>query len=103
MIDSCARYLLAFLLLAGLGSAWCQQAPLPYRDPTLPIDARVEDLLTRMTVEEKVAQLQSTWQNHGQDLGPKGFFIDDKGNLDEAKAAEVFKNGLGQMSRPSEN
>lgn len=30
---------------------------LPYRDPSLPIETRVEDLLARMTVEEKVGQM----------------------------------------------
>jgi beta-glucosidase len=30
---------------------------LPYRDPTRPIETRVEDLLARMTVEEKVGQM----------------------------------------------
>jgi beta-glucosidase len=30
---------------------------LPYRDPALPVDDRVEDLLSRMTVEEKAGQL----------------------------------------------
>jgi len=31
--------------------------PLPYRDPTLPIDERVSDLLGRMTLAEKVGQM----------------------------------------------
>ena len=73
-----------------------------YRDASLPIDARVKDLLKRMTLEEKVMQLESTWQNHQFDLGPEGFFIDKDGQLDEDKARRLFKNGLGQLSRPSE-
>ncbi|MFE9565399.1 glycoside hydrolase family 3 protein [Streptomyces sp. NPDC006487] len=31
--------------------------PLPYRDASLPVDRRVEDLLSRMTLEEKAGQL----------------------------------------------
>ena len=31
----------------------------PYRDPALPIEARVEDLLARMTLEEKLNQIRS--------------------------------------------
>lgn len=73
-----------------------------YKNPTLPIDARVKDLLKRMTLEEKVAQLESTWQNHGQNLAPEDYFVDEKGVPDEAKARQLLKNGLGQVSRPSE-
>ena len=32
-----------------------------YKDPTQPIDARVQDLLGRMTLEEKAAQLIGIW------------------------------------------
>ena len=74
----------------------------PYKNPALPIDARVKDLLKRMTLEEKVAQLESTWQNHGQNLAPEDYFVDEKGVLDESKAKQLLKNGLGQVSRPSE-
>ena len=33
----------------------------PYEDPNLPVDKRVEDLLSRMTIEEKVIQLRSSF------------------------------------------
>jgi beta-glucosidase len=42
-------------LLAALGFAPAQ--PPPYKDASLPIDARVKDLLGRMTLEEKFWQL----------------------------------------------
>ena len=32
-------------------------APLPYRDPSQPVESRVTDLLSRMTLAEKCAQL----------------------------------------------
>jgi beta-glucosidase len=79
------------------------QQPTPqYKNRALPIDTRIADLLGRMTLEEKVAQLESTWQNHSQGLLPEEFFVDDKGQLDDAKARVLLKNGLGQVSRPSE-
>ena len=34
---------------------------LAYRDPSLPVDERVADLLARMTIDEKLAQLGSAW------------------------------------------
>jgi beta-glucosidase len=34
-----------------------QSAPLPFRNPDLPIEKRVDDLIGRLTVEEKIAQL----------------------------------------------
>ena len=34
-----------------------------YKDPSQPIDRRVDDLLARMTLEEKAAQLVTTWEH----------------------------------------
>lgn len=42
-----------FLLLLAAGSAFAQ----PYLDARLPVERRVEDLLARMTLEEKVGQM----------------------------------------------
>src|SRR5665213_4569226 len=41
--------------------AWAPQADaLPFRDPQLPMTRRVDDLIARMTLEEKVSQLVHT-------------------------------------------
>jgi len=86
------------LFLVTLGSA--QQTP-PYLNPKLPVDQRVTDLLGRMTMEEKIAQLESTWQNSGNT--PKALrFIDEKGTFLPDRAALLLRNGVGEMSRPSE-
>lgn len=45
-----------FALTAMLGRA---QADYPFRDPSLPLEQRVEDLLKRLTLEEKIAQLMN--------------------------------------------
>jgi len=46
-----------FLLFVGL--LWCAEATeyAKYKDPSQPITARVEDLLARMTLEEKIGQM----------------------------------------------
>jgi beta-glucosidase len=86
------------VLLAG--SVFAQSSQPPYRDPKLSIDQRVADLLSRMTLEEKAAQLGSTWQNNGFPRDPK--FVDDKGAFVPDRAAPVLKYGLGGFSRPSQ-
>ena len=43
--------------LGGMLAGYAQQA-LPYQNPLLPAEARAEDLLSRMTIEEKVAQIR---------------------------------------------
>ena len=35
------------------------QAPMPYQNPALPLAQRVDDLVSRMTLEEKVSQMQN--------------------------------------------
>jgi beta-glucosidase len=39
-----------------------------YRDPSLPAEQRVADLLTRMTLEEKAAQMMCVWQKKSETL-----------------------------------
>jgi beta-glucosidase len=45
------------LLIFIATCAVAQQAPAPYLDPSRPVDARVNDLIKRMTLEEKASQL----------------------------------------------
>jgi len=87
--------------LAALSSA--QEAP-AYRNLQLPVEQRVADLLGRMTLEEKVAQLGGAWENRGSlpNVPESMFFVDQRGNLLPDRMASLLKNGLGQMSRPSE-
>lgn len=72
------RALIAFLILACLAScagpasapragpapALASTAALPvYKDPAQPVDARVEDLLSRMTLDEKIGQMTQVENN----------------------------------------
>ena len=94
--------LAATSLLWLLASGAPAQETAPYRNPKLPVDERVADLLSRMTLEEKVAQMGGAWENRGQHKGPETMFVDDKGNFLPERAAVLMKDGLGQISRPSE-
>ncbi|HTS29024.1 MAG TPA: glycoside hydrolase family 3 N-terminal domain-containing protein [Bryobacteraceae bacterium] len=69
-----------------------------YRDPASPALTRVKDLLSRMTLEEKAAQMVCVWQNKADTL------LDAGGNFDAAKAGAAFGHGhgLGQVGRPSD-
>jgi len=60
-----------------------------YRDPGQPIAARVRDLLARMTVDEKIAQLGGVWSTS---------LVED-GGFSEAKAAAALKEGAGHLTR----
>ncbi len=60
-----------------------------YRDPSLSIDERVGDLLGRMTIEEKIAQLGSVWS----------FEIVGVGTLNREKARALVGQGIGQITR----
>ncbi|HEY7808892.1 MAG TPA: glycoside hydrolase family 3 N-terminal domain-containing protein [Allosphingosinicella sp.] len=75
-------------------SAAAAQRPL-YKDASQPTATRVEDLLARMTLEEKVAQIITIWEHKGKIQTPSGDFS-------PAKASKEFPNGLGQLARPSD-
>jgi beta-xylosidase len=73
-------------------------APEIWRDPARPTDERVGDLLARMTLEEKVAQLGSVWMGasgDGDNVAPgQDQFQDEVLPFDE-----IIPHGLGQLTR----
>src|SRR5437762_6923523 len=79
--------------LSALRQASAQQ--FPYRDPRLAIERRVNDLLSRMTLEEKVAQMLCLW-------GEKKLITDDKGFFNSANAPKWFRVGIGRIERPQD-
>lgn len=75
-----------------------QTNQLPYRNPRLPVDQRVADLLSRMTLEEKIAQTQSMWVREQYKS-----LADAKGNFSpDPNTQALLKLGLGQMSGVSQ-
>jgi beta-glucosidase len=69
-----------------------------YKNPALPAEKRVKDLLARMTLEEKAAQMMCIWQEKTTKL------LDAQSNFDFQKARAAFKkgHGIGQVGRPSD-
>ena len=67
-----------------------------YKNPKLSIDERVSDLLIRMTLEEKVAQMICVW---GQ---KKAMIVNEEGNLVLDNLENQLPNGIGQIARISD-
>lgn len=88
------RSLLASTILAMSAPAFAATR-MPYRDPRAPIASRVADLLGRMTLDEKVAQLRCMWME-------KAKLYDDKADFSPEAASRVMPLGIGQMARPSD-
>jgi beta-glucosidase len=60
-----------------------------YRDAQVPIDRRVEDLLARMTLEDKLAQLGGVWSTA----------LLEHGVFSETRAAPLLGRGTGHVTR----
>ena len=69
-----------------------------YLDRSLLPETRVEDLLARMTLEEKAAQMVCVWKEKADTL------VDAAGRFDPDKARKAFGHGhgIGQVGRPSD-
>ncbi|MEO6393453.1 MAG: glycoside hydrolase family 3 N-terminal domain-containing protein [Pyrinomonadaceae bacterium] len=71
---------------------------LVYQNARASIRDRVNDLLSRMSLDEKAAQMMCVWQDKAKTL------VDPQGNFDLKKARKAFKSGhgIGQVGRPSD-
>ncbi|TMM45170.1 glycoside hydrolase family 3 N-terminal domain-containing protein [Qipengyuania marisflavi] len=70
-------------------------AEAPYWNASLPVEQRVADLMARMTQEEKLAQMVSIWTT-------KAALQDEQDFFDPAKASELYPDGIGFFTRPSD-
>jgi beta-glucosidase len=98
-VGYCLAIGLALAIGLGLQSGRAQEAD--YRNSNLPIERRVSDLLGRMTLEEKVAQMTTLWVRKPQQRRPNGNF-GDRGDFSPEEAAVVMKNGIGEIARQRE-
>jgi beta-glucosidase len=102
MITAVTAAVLSCGLAGGVTSGQSLAAgTLPYQNAGLPVSARVDDLISRMTLEEKLAQLQTVWHQRrametSAELGDDGLqFIAEV-------AAQKIPLGIGHIARPSE-
>lgn len=81
--------------LVAVHPAWAQSVRPLYKDPAAPVEQRVDDLLSRMTLDEKLAQITALWNK-------KGDVLDASGNFDTAAAQRLHPHGIGQFTRPGD-
>jgi beta-glucosidase len=89
------RAILASTAILMTTPGWAQ-AGATYRDPRAPIADRVRDLLGRMTIEEKAAQLRCLW------FAKDKIMVPATGAFSPEKAAVEMPHGIGQIGRPSD-
>ncbi len=83
------------LLLGTAGATSAREAKPLYKDAKAPVEQRVEDLLSRMTLDEKIAQITAIWNRKAELLDPSGAF-------DPAKARARYPAGIGHFVRPND-
>ncbi|MCB0745484.1 MAG: glycoside hydrolase family 3 protein, partial [Ignavibacteriae bacterium] len=67
-----------------------------YKSQGISLEKRTEDLLSKMTLKEKVAQMMGVWGKQDK------IYLDNDGNLDYGKIRTNFKDGIGQIGRLSD-
>jgi beta-glucosidase len=90
----CSTLVLVATVACVSFAAAAERAP-KYKDRRASLSERVEDLLARMTLEEKVAQITTVWIS-------KLDLLDRNGRFDPAKATALHPHGIGQFGRPSD-
>ena len=93
MLKLAAGGSLSALAFAQAPFAFAQSGPL-YKDGRAPIAARVADLLPRMTLKEKIAQLRAAWAGKGDMIDGLAF--------DPVRASAAYPDGIGHVTRPSD-
>ena len=99
MISTDRRMLLGWLSSASVlalapAATFARTAAALYKDARAPIADRVRDLLGRMTLEEKIAQMIALWATKAE--------VMDGLTFDPGKASAAYPNGIGQITRPSD-
>ncbi len=84
-------------MLVVMSGGGCKETVPLYKDPEQPVEKRVADLLGRMTLEEKVAQMVSADREVKDSLR-----ILPDGTVDVSALHRLLPHGIGQITRLSE-
>jgi beta-glucosidase len=88
-------FLVVLLALVFISPAHTQTVP-PYKNPNLPIETRVNDLVSRMTLEEKVRQMQNAAPAIPRlDIPPYDWWNEALHGVARAGYATVFPQAIG--------
>lgn len=94
-----SKVFLGVLVTAVLGAANASEQSRTeraiYKDPAAPVEQRVHDLISRMTLEEKIAQITAVWTR-------KNELLDAKGKFDPDAAQRLYPAGIGHFTRPQD-
>jgi beta-glucosidase len=95
-LSAAAAFCALLSFSAGEAAESAPPANAAYKNPKLPVDKRVADLLKRMTLAEKVAQLGSVnWDKNAIDDQKTHEFL-------PTVAQKLMPDGIGEITRPSD-
>ncbi len=90
--------IMCLILLIG-NTAFAQKPVLPYLNPDLPMDQRVDDLIGRMTLEEKASQMVDAASDLPQLNVPKyGWWSEALHGVARAGKATIFPQAIGMAA-----
>ena len=85
--------ILYFLIFTSCSAQKNSKQTTPYKDSNLPVETRVNDLLKRMTLEEKISQMNM--------LSLSKLKLDKKGKVSQESLDSLFKGGsIGTLESP---
>lgn len=89
------KFIVMGLIMLGCSSKGQDNGSPIYKDKNADVASRVDNLISLMTIEEKVAQMECVWET-------KTRLLDDNFVFNKENADNNFPNGLGQVGRPSD-